>query len=135
MGRRLAVRAVALAILIAAGCSGNSNTSSDSSASRTPNILLIIMDDVGIDQLRVFGYGGGTPPSTPNIDALAGAGILFRNVWAMPACTTSRAVFFAGRLPVRTNVYGALGPNDLANSQVSPYEMTAPKLLAQRGYY
>ncbi|HEY0339720.1 MAG TPA: hypothetical protein VGC34_02845, partial [Steroidobacteraceae bacterium] len=32
-------------------------------------------------------------------------------------------------------VYGALGPNDLAHSQVSPYEMTAPKLLAQRGYY
>ena len=36
--------------------------------------------------------------------------------------------------PLRTNVYGALGPNDLANSMVSPYEMTAPKLLARRGY-
>jgi hypothetical protein len=31
-----------------------------------PNILFIIMDDVGIDQLRIFGYGGGTPPATPN---------------------------------------------------------------------
>jgi hypothetical protein len=71
MDRRIAARPVALAILIAAGCSGNSNNSSDSSGSRTPNILFVIMDDVGIDQLRVFGYGGATPPSTPNIDASA----------------------------------------------------------------
>ena len=92
------------------------------------------MDDVGIDQMQVFGYGGDTPPSTPNIDQIAGAGIRFRNTWSMPACTTSRAVFFDGRFPLRTNVYGALGPDDLANSQVSPFEMTAPKLLAQRGY-
>jgi hypothetical protein len=134
MGRQISARAVALASLIATGCSSNSNNSSESASSRTPNILFVIMDDVGIDQLRVFGYGGITPPSTPNIDVLARAGILFRNVWAMPACTTSRAVFFAGRFPVRTNVYGALGPNDLANSHVSPYETTAPKLLAQRGY-
>ena len=35
---------------------------------------------------------------------------------------------------MRTNVLGALGPNDLANSMVSPYEMTAPKLLASEGY-
>jgi arylsulfatase A-like enzyme len=52
----------------------------------------------------------------------------------MPACTTSRAVFFTARFPFRTNVLGALGPDDLANSMVSPYEMTTPKLLARRGY-
>jgi len=127
--------AAALTAVLAAGCSNNSNDSSSASSSpRSYNILFVIMDDVGMDQMRVFGYGGATPPATPNIDKLAGAGIRFRNVWAMPACTTSRAVFFGGRFPVRTNVYGALGPNDLANSQVSPYEVTAPKLLAQRGY-
>ncbi len=102
--------------------------------SKRPNILFVIMDDVGIDQMSIFGYGGPVPPSTPNIDALASGGIRFHNTWAMPACTTSRAVFFGGRMPVRTNVYGALGPNDLANSQVSPYEMTVPKLLGRRGY-
>ena len=79
-------------------------------ASKTPNILFVVMDDVGIDQMQVFGYGGDTPPSTPNIDTLADAGIRFHNTWAMPACTTSRAVFFDGRFPLRTNVYGALGP-------------------------
>lgn len=101
---------------------------------RTPNILFIIMDDVGIDQMRLFSYGGATPPSTPTIDTLAAEGIRFRNTWSMPACSTSRAVIFTGRFPLRTQVYGALGPSDLANSQVSPYEMTLPKLLKQSGY-
>ena len=36
-----------------------------------PNILFIIMDDVGIDQMRVFGYTEDNQPRTPNIDAIA----------------------------------------------------------------
>ncbi len=99
-----------------------------------PNILFIVMDDVGIDQMSAFGYGGATPPGTPSIDQLARRGVSFHNAWSMPACTTSRAVFFEGRYPFRTNVYGALGPNDLANSQVSPFEMTVPRVLDERGY-
>ncbi|MFN2428069.1 MAG: sulfatase-like hydrolase/transferase [Candidatus Binatia bacterium] len=102
--------------------------------SRTPNILFVVMDDVGIDQMKTFGYGGDSPPSTPTIERIADAGVVFRNTWAMPACTTSRAVAFTARFPFRTNVLGALGPDDLANSMVSPYEMTTPKLLATRGY-
>ena len=35
---------------------------------------------------------------------------------------------------MRTNVFAALGPNDLANSMVGPFEMTAPKLLKERDY-
>jgi len=99
-----------------------------------PNILFIIMDDVGIDQLQTFGYGGATPPATPNITQIADAGIRFRNTWSMPACSTSRAVLFGGRYPMRTNVFAALGPNDLANSMVGPFETTAPKLLKERAY-
>lgn len=51
----------------------------------------------------------------------------------MPACSTSRAVFFTGRYPFRTEVFGALGPADLANSQTSPFETTVPKLLKTKG--
>ncbi len=99
-----------------------------------PNILFIIMDDVGIDQMTSFGYGGLTPPAMTNIDQIASNGIRFRNTWSMPACTPSRAVFFEGRFPLRTNINGALGPEDIANSMVSPFEMTVPKLLDQRNY-
>jgi len=91
-------------------------------APRTPNILFIIMDDVGIDQMQVMGYGGDTPPATPNLNTLARGGVRFHDTWSMPACSTSRSVFFTGRYPFRTNVFDALGPADLANSQVSPFE-------------
>jgi Sulfatase len=99
-----------------------------------PNILFIIMDDVGIDQMQIFGYGGATPPLTPNINAIARAGVRFRNVWAMPECSPSRAIFFEGRYPLRTNVFGAILSDDLANSQVSPYEVTTPRVLRTKNY-
>jgi arylsulfatase A-like enzyme len=99
-----------------------------------PNILFIIMDDVGIDQMQIFGYGGGTAPLTPNINAVARAGVRFRNVWSMPECSPSRAIFFEGRYPLRTNINAAILSDDLANSQVSPFESTTPKLLQKAGY-
>lgn len=101
---------------------------------RHPNILFVIMDDVGIDQLRTFGYGGVTPPATPVIDAVAHAGVRFRNVWAMPECSPSRAMFFEGRYPLRTNILTAILSTDLANSQVSPFETTTPKVLKSANY-
>ncbi len=99
-----------------------------------PNILFIIMDDVGIDQMQIFGYGGGTAPLTPNINAIAQAGVRFRNVWSMPECSPSRAIFFEGRYPLRTNVQAAILSDDLANSQVSPFEVTTPQILRTKNY-
>lgn len=99
-----------------------------------PNILFIIMDDVGIDQLRSFGYGGVVAPKTPVLDLMAKHGIRFRNVWAMPECSPSRAIFFEGRYPLRTNVFTAILTTDLANSQVSPFETTTPKILRNADY-
>lgn len=103
-------------------------------AEQHPNILFVIMDDVGIDQLRSFGYGGLTAPTTPIIDLVARSGLRFRNVWAMPECSPSRAMFFEGRYPLRTNVLSAILSTDLANSQVSPFEATTPKLLRSANY-
>jgi hypothetical protein len=49
----------------------NSQRSNEGGKSR-PNILFIIMDDVGIDQMSIFGYGGGTAPLTPNYEQVMG---------------------------------------------------------------
>ena len=119
--------------LTAKPASSSAQQSNASNKSR-PNILFIIMDDVGIDQMSIFGYGGGTPPLTPNIDTVARAGVRFRNVWSMPECSPSRAIFFEGRYPLRTNVNSAILADDLANSQVSPYEVTTPEILKKVGY-
>ncbi len=99
-----------------------------------PNILLVIMDDVGIDQMASFGYGGVNPPKMSTIDAIADGGLRFCNAWSMPECSPGRSTLFTGRYPLRNNVNQALGPMDLANSQVSPYEVTVPKLLRNAGY-
>jgi hypothetical protein len=113
---------------------GNQDDSQNGQGKSRPNILFIIMDDVGIDQMHIFSYGGATPPLTPNIDAIAQAGVRFRNVWSMPECSPSRAVFFEGRYPLRTNVQSAILSNDLANSQVSPFEVTTPQVLRTKHY-
>ena len=95
------------------------------SASRTgrkPNILFVIMDDVGVDQMNAMGYGGITPPRTPTIDEIAESGVRFRNTWSMPECSNGRMALLTGRFPFRTDVYQAIGQSDLANSHVSPYD-------------
>ena len=84
-----------------------------------PNILFVIMDDVGIDQMKLFGYGGRGagplgPPKTPTLDEIAQSGVLFRNTWATPECSPSRVSFFTGRYPLRHNVMAAILPPDLA---------------------
>jgi arylsulfatase A-like enzyme len=132
LSRLLRTGALCIAVLLAA-CSDDSS-SSGQSGGKSPNILFVIMDDVGIDQMRALGYGGVEAAETPNIGAIAGRGLRFRNTWAMPECSPSRAMFFTGRYPLRTNVTNAITSSDLANSQMSPYEYTTPKLLKARGY-
>lgn len=119
-----------------AGCGGSSgdDQAQTPDTPNPPNILLVIMDDVGIDQMESFGYGGATPPQLPNITAVADAGLRFRNTWGMPVCSPGRAAIMTGRYPLRTGLNQAIGPDDLANSQVSPYEITAPRLLKAAGY-
>ena len=103
-------------------------------SSRPRDIVFIVMDDVGIDQLAVFGLATENPIPLPNIDAIALSGVMFGNVWVMPECSPSRAAFFTGRYPMRTGVTSALIDNMLPVSQVSPYETTIPRVLAQAGY-
>ena len=98
------------------------------------NILLIIIDDLGIDQMSSFGYGGTTPIPMPNINQIAQAGIRFRNNWSSPACSPSRASIFNGRFSARSNVFNAIGNSDLSNSMVSSYDITTPKLLKKANY-
>lgn len=98
------------------------------------NILFIILDDVGADQFQLTNPGGLTLPSTPTINALASQGVRFTDCWAMPECSPSRVSFFTGRFPGRTGVGSPLTQTTLAQSQCSPFEITAPRLLQQAGY-
>ena len=98
------------------------------------NILFVILDDVGADQLRVSNPFGLDLPSTPTIHALSQQGVTFTNCWAMPECSPSRVCFFTGRFPMRTGVGSPLTQPTLPQSQCSPFEATTPRLLAEAGY-
>lgn len=137
-GRRLGLACLSLAAIQLAGCGGDGDSHSsvvEEPAEQTPpNFVLVVVDDIGIDQWALFGHGGYTPAETPSINAIAEEGVRFDNLWAMPACSNGRAALFTGRYPFRTQVYTALGNNDLANYMVNPNEMTLPKLLEPVGY-
>ena len=122
------------ACLDGGGKSASNNDAAPPVAEAKPNLILIIADDVGVDQLTSFGFGGVQPPATPTIDSLAATGVRFSNTWSMPTCSTTRAALFSGRYPPRTNVNTAIVSTDFANSQTSPFEQTLPRVLADQGY-
>ncbi|MDA9129228.1 sulfatase-like hydrolase/transferase, partial [Candidatus Gracilibacteria bacterium] len=74
-----------------------------STESNTPNILLIIADDLGLDAMPGFDEGS-LKPYMPNISKLAGEGVTFENLWSAPTCTPTRATILTGKYGYRTNV-------------------------------
>jgi arylsulfatase A-like enzyme len=68
-----------------------------------PNLLLVLLDDVGVDRVACYGLAPA-PPATPTLDRLAAEGILFTNAWAQPYCGPSRAALLTGRYGFRTGI-------------------------------
>lgn len=73
-------------------------------AERPPNIVFILFDDLGMNDLSTFGGGvAGGKIKTPNIDRLAGEGAIFTQAYAGNAtCSPSRAQLMTGRYATRT---------------------------------
>uniref|UniRef100_A0A452SMF2 N-acetylgalactosamine-6-sulfatase n=1 Tax=Ursus americanus TaxID=9643 RepID=A0A452SMF2_URSAM len=107
-------------------------------APKPPNILLLLMDDMGWGDLGVYGE-----PSreTPNLDRMAAEGMLFPNFYsANPLCSPSRAALLTGRLPIRNGFYTT---NGHARNAYTPQEIVGgipdgehllPELLKGAGY-
>jgi arylsulfatase A-like enzyme len=98
-------------------------------ASRSPNIVLIVADDLGFNSV---GYRGGWL-RTPEIDRLAARGVSLDRFYVSPMCSPTRAGLMTARYPMR---YG------MARTVVRPWlryglppaEHTIPELLAEAGY-
>jgi arylsulfatase A len=74
----------------------------DAANSPPPNIVLIVSDDQGYNDLGVL----GDHIITPNLDRLANEGVRLTNFYvAWPACTPSRGAFLTGRYPQRNGIY------------------------------
>jgi len=69
---------------------------------RPPNIILIVADDLGYNDISLNGGGVARVVKTPNIDALAREGVNFTTAYAANAtCSPSRAAMMTGRYPTR----------------------------------
>ena len=79
-------------------------------AQGTPNIILIMADDVGWE---AFGCYGAEDYQTPNIDALAAKGVRFEHCYSTPICTPSRVQIMTGQYSFRNYThFGYLNPKD-----------------------
>uniref|UniRef100_A0A8C7R0T8 N-acetylgalactosamine-6-sulfatase n=2 Tax=Oncorhynchus mykiss TaxID=8022 RepID=A0A8C7R0T8_ONCMY len=104
----------------------------------TPNIIIILMDDMGWGDLGVFGQPS---KETPNLDSMAAQGMLFPNFYtANPLCSPSRASLLTGRLPVRNGFYttnaharNAYTPQEIVGG-ISRDEILLPQILKKKGY-
>lgn len=100
--------------IILSSCS--KNTEGIPPGTDSPNILLIIADDLGKDATNGF-TEGNIKPNTPHIDAIRNNGLSFSNLWVNPTCTPTRASIITGKYGYSTNVKGA--GDVLAQSEVT----------------
>jgi arylsulfatase A-like enzyme len=98
-------------------------------AGKQPNIVFILVDNIG---WGAFGVYGGTIP-TPRIDKMASEGIRFNNYNVEAQCTPSRSAILTGRHPVRSGTFKVPFPGE-GESGLAPWEYTTAELLSDAGY-
>lgn len=91
---------ILLCCVLALGQLGGPSTSV---APAQPNILILVLDDLGVDNLAAYGLTENVP-KTPNLDLLFKRGIRFLNAWSNPVCSPTRATIMSGRYSFRTGV-------------------------------
>ena len=64
-------------------------------AAQKPNIIFIMVDDMGRDWVSCY----GAEHQTPNIDQLANQGVLYQTAWCNPICTPTRVTLLTGQYP------------------------------------
>jgi arylsulfatase A-like enzyme len=107
-----------------------------------PNIVLIVADDLGINDLGCYGR---TEHSTPHLDQLAADGARYTNAYvAQPICSASRAAILTGLHPARLHLTNFLpGRPDtpsqkllqpIIEGQLPLEEVTLAEVLQSAGY-
>ena len=114
-----------------------------------PNVILLLTDDLGWQDVKCYDIDEPSPMETPNIDALARQGVLFRQAYSPgPVCSPSRAAILTGVHPARAQHVGVAGghppqPHSLTRSRmINPWDraslstnlVTVAAALQQEGY-
>ncbi len=100
-------------------------------AAERPNVVIMMVDNLGWGELGVYGGGELRGAPTPRLDQLANEGLQLQNFNVEPQCTPSRSAFMTGRHPIRSGttkvVWGML-------YGLTQWEKTFAELMSDSGY-
>ena len=102
-------------------------------AADRPNVLMILVDDLGYGDLSSY---GATDLQSPHIDKLVSRGIRFDNFYAnCPVCSPTRASLLTGRHPEQVGVPGVIRTHADNNwGYLAPDAVMLPEVLKRAGY-
>jgi len=116
------------ASMVVAGCTTFPSLSTASH--RRPNIIFILVDDLGWSELNCYGNRFN---ETPNLDRLAQKGMRFTQAYASaPVCSPYRASLMTGQYPARIGMTNYLQPDDA--DYLSTDYITIAEKLKSAGY-
>ncbi len=125
-----------VATVISLGGSSAFAMAGSESAGKSPNIILIVCDNLGYGDVGCF---GSKKHRTPNIDRMAREGRRFTSFYVTSGvCTPSRASIMTGCYPRRANMHvdehGGLVLRPVSSKGLHPDEITVAEILRQQGY-
>ena len=97
-----------------------------------PNIVYILLDDVGFGEMGMPNLDVIRGYSTPNISDLAEEALSFQRMYTEPSCTPTRAAMMTGRHAVRTGTTEA--KSVVSGDGLSEWEVTLAEVLSEGGY-
>ena len=117
------------ASLLAAALVSRVISPAQADATRPPNIVYIMADDLGWKDVGFH----GSDIETPVLDGLAAGGARFDEFYAQPMCTPSRAAFLTGRYPLRYGLQSGVIPSG-GSYGLATDEYLLSQLLKDNGY-
>ena len=102
---------------------------------KKPNIVWLIVDDMGYGDPGCYGGGAAVGAATPNMDRLADKGLKLTSCYSQQTCTPTRSAILTGRLPVRTGLTRPILAGDKITKNPWEDESSLAEILNKNGYY
>ncbi|WP_299354970.1 sulfatase-like hydrolase/transferase [uncultured Shimia sp.] len=104
----------------------------DANGGKAPNIVYILLDDLGFGEIGMPNLDVIRGYSTPNISGFAEQGLSFMRMYTEPSCTPTRAAMMTGRYAIRTGTTEA--KSVVSGDGLSAWEVTLAEVLSEGGY-